>query len=67
MAAGGPVTDVTFQVVRTTPDKLVTLVQVQESPVFWGWVFQFTGEMQILSLESLKNGYKSRARKAIDL
>ncbi|MGI5906669.1 MAG: WYL domain-containing protein [Candidatus Pararuminococcus gallinarum] len=39
--------------------------QVQESSVFWGWVLQFSGQMQIISPESLRHEYKAKVRKAI--
>ena len=32
-------------------------VQVQIAPPFWGWLFQFAGEMQILSPEELNDAY----------
>lgn len=39
-------------------------VQVQVSPVFWGWLFQFSGHMRIISPESLRVEYKERCKKA---
>ncbi len=53
-------------VVRTGPDKLVASVQVQESPVFWGWLFQFGKQMKILSPESLVKQYKDRVKNMTD-
>jgi hypothetical protein len=35
---------------------------VQISPVFWGWLFQFAGEMKVLSPETLVQEYKQRAK-----
>ena len=34
-------------------------VQVQIAPPFWGWLFQFAGEMQILEPENLIDTYKA--------
>lgn len=41
--------------------KCVATVRVQVSPVFWGWVFQFAGEMNILSPAHIVQEYKQRA------
>ena len=50
------------KMMRCGPDKCVATVKVQISPVFWGWLFQFAGEMKILSPENLIEEYKARAR-----
>lgn len=52
--------------VRTGPDKLVSSVQVQESPVFWGWLFQFGERMRILSPESMVKECREKARELED-
>ena len=49
------------KMMRCGPDKCVATVKVQISPVFWGWLFQFAGEMKLLSPESLVQDYKERA------
>ena len=50
------------KMMRSGEHKCVASVKVQISPVFWGWLFQFAGEMQILSPESLVQEYKQRAK-----
>ena len=42
------------KIVRTGRDKCVASIRVQISPVFWGWIFQFVGEMTIVSPEGLR-------------
>lgn len=44
-------------------DTCITTVKVQLSPTFWGWVFQFAGEMTILSPVRVIAEYKARAAK----
>ena len=39
------------KIVRTAPTRCVASLKVQISPVFWGWIFQFIGEMSIVSPE----------------
>lgn len=46
----------------STAEKCVTTVRVQTSPVFFGWLFQFAGQMRVLSPESVINEYKQRLR-----
>jgi predicted DNA-binding transcriptional regulator YafY len=50
------------KMMNTSETKCIASVKVQVSPVFWGWLFQFAGEMTILSPSSLVDQYKSRAR-----
>ena len=47
----------------TSDFKCVASVKVQISPVFWGWIFQFAGEMSILSPQTLVSEYRIRAAK----
>ncbi|MCR5487111.1 MAG: WYL domain-containing protein [Lachnospiraceae bacterium] len=47
-------------IVRTSPDKCVASVQLQVSPTFWGWIFQFGKKVKILSPEALAEEYKSK-------
>ena len=49
------------KMMRYGEHKCVATVKVQISPVFWGWLFQFAGEMKLLSPESLVQDYKERA------
>jgi len=55
------------KIIRTGKDKCVASIKVQVSPVFWGWVFQFVGEMTIVSPEKLREDYKRRAFDAVNL
>ena len=48
------------RMMTTSSSKCIASVKVQVSPVFWGWLFQFAGEMQILSPSHLIREYKSR-------
>ena len=50
------------KMMRSGEHKCIASVKVQISPVLWGWLFQFAGEMQILSPESLVQEYKQRAK-----
>ena len=50
------------KMIRSGEHKCVATVKVQISPVFWGWLFQFAGEMQLLSPEPLVQEYKDRAK-----
>ncbi len=49
------------QMIRSGDRKCVATVKVQISPVFWGWLFQFAGEMTILSPAPLVETYRQRA------
>lgn len=40
----------------------IARVPVQISPVFWGWLFQFAGQMNILSPEHIAEDYINRAK-----
>ena len=42
-------------------------VQVRKSPVFWGWLFQFAGDMRILYPEELAREYRNRADRIVSL
>lgn len=37
------------QMMNTSDTKCIASVKVQISPVFWGWLFQFAGQMNVLS------------------
>lgn len=55
------------KIVRTSKDRCVASIKVQVSPVFWGWIFQFVGEMSIVSPEVIKNEYKKRIFDAVNM
>ena len=42
-------------------DKCIATVKVQISPTFWGWIFQFGGQMRILSPDNVIADYKKHA------
>lgn len=42
-------------------DQCIATVRVRISPVFWGWVFQFAGELTILSPAHVVESYKAQA------
>lgn len=45
--------------VRLNADQCVANVKVQISPTFWGWIFQFGKQMQILSPEKVKAEFEA--------
>ena len=51
------------KMIRSSDDKCVATVRVQISPVFWGWLFQFAGQMRILSPDHVIEEYKKHASK----
>ena len=53
-------------IVRTAPDKCVASVQLQVSPTFWGWLFQFGKQMRVLSPEKLVEEYHSKIKELAD-
>ena len=48
---------------RTGKETCMATVKVQTSPTFWGWLFQFVGQMKILQPSALMEEYIQRARK----
>lgn len=44
-------------------NRCIATVKVRISPVFWGWLFQFAGQMDIISPASLNEEYKQQAAK----
>lgn len=46
-------------------EEFTTNVDVQLSPTFWGWVFQFTGKMKITAPEWVREEYIEMLKKAI--
>ncbi len=53
-------------IVRTSPKKCVASVQLQISPTFWGWIYQFGRKMKILSPEEMVEKYKKNISEMID-
>lgn len=43
-------------------DKCIATLKVRISPTFWGWLFQFAGQMKMLSPTRLVEEYKSYAQ-----
>ena len=52
------------QMLRVDEDTCAARVTVQVSPTFWGWVFQFRGELQITEPRDLIDTYKARLENA---
>ena len=50
------------KMMASSESKCLASVKVQVSPVFWGWLFQFAGQMQILSPAHLIAEYQGRCR-----
>ena len=48
-------------------DSFTANVEVQLSPTFWGWLFQFTGQMKITAPEWVCDEYMGMLRKAINI
>lgn len=48
-------------------DSFTANVEVQLSPTFWGWMFQFTGQMRITAPEWVCDEYMGMLRKAINI
>lgn len=53
------------KMLRSSEDKCIATLKVQTSPVFWGWLFQFAGQMKILSPDTVITEYKEHLRKAM--
>ncbi len=45
-------------------NKCIATLRVRISPVFWGWLFQFAGEMRLLAPESAVQAYRDRLNMA---
>lgn len=50
------------KMIRVNEHTCVATVKIQESPTFWGWLFQFAGQMKILSPDTLVQEYIRRAK-----
>lgn len=53
-----------INIIRTGTDRCVASVKVQFSPTFWGWMFQFAGDMKILSPQDMVDEYRKIAARA---
>ena len=49
------------QMIPSGERRCIATVKVRISPTFWGWVFQFSDQMQILSPASVTQEYRRRA------
>ena len=49
------------KMMRCGPKKCIATVKVRLSPTFYGWLFQFAGEMRVLSPDRVIQGYKAQA------
>ena len=49
------------KMVRINENNCVASVKVQISPTFWGWLFQFAGQMKVLSPDTVIADYKKHA------
>ena len=49
------------KMIRVNENTCIATVKIQESPTFWGWLFQFAGQMKILSPDGLAKEYIRRA------
>jgi len=54
------------RMVRTGEHTIVASVDVRISPTFWGWLFQFTDQMKILSPANVAEEYKAQTKKIIE-
>jgi len=52
-----------MKMVRTGEHTITCAVRVQISPTFWGWLFQFGKQMNILSPVGVINEYKQKSQK----
>ena len=49
------------KIIRTGEGTVVANVKVQVSPTFFGWLFQFAGQMKVLSPDTVNDEYKKLA------
>lgn len=55
-----------IKMTRQKDGSIIAKVTVQISPTFWGWFFQFVGEMQLVAPKELIDTYRSLLRRAFD-
>ena len=48
------------KMVRLNAEQCVANVKVQISPTFWGWIFQFGKQVQILNPDHIKKEYQNK-------
>ena len=53
--------------IKPCGERFAARVDVQISPTFWGWVFQFVGKMRIVEPEYIKIEYSDRLKEALAL
>ena len=53
------------KMMTTSDTKCIASVKVQISPVFWGWLFQFSGAMKIISPTHVIETYKNMASRSL--
>lgn len=51
--------------IKPCGERFTAWVEVQISPTFWGWVFQFVGKMRVTEPENVRQEYISRLREAL--
>ena len=51
--------------IRSCGERFTARVDVQVSPTFWGWVFQFVGSMKVIEPEYVKEEYMDRLKRAL--
>lgn len=51
--------------IKSHGERYAAKVDVQISPTFWGWLFQFVGQMKIIEPESIKEEYINRLKEAL--
>lgn len=55
-----------IQIRSSSQDRYSAAVEVQISPTFWGWVFQFGGRMTILAPEDLREEYRKQVLQLLE-
>ena len=51
------------KMISSGANRCIATVRVRISPVFWGWLFQFAGQMSIISPVNLIEEYRTQASK----
>lgn len=54
-------------VIQRDENTFTVAVEVAQSPTFFAWVFTYSGEMEILAPESMRQAYRKRLRAAQQL
>lgn len=53
------------KMMTTSATKCIASVKVQVSPVFWGWLFQFPGEMRVISPDHVIQSWQKQIATAL--